>query len=320
MLRSILIYLSQAGWARNLVTRWSFAWRVASRFVAGEQLDDALEVIKVLNDEGINSTLDHLGEHTSSELAARRATDDIIKIFGAINSSGVRSNVSIKLTQIGLLLDEDLCAQNLKKILVTAKENGIFVRIDMEDSSCVDVTLRLFHRMQAEYHLKNCGVVIQSYLYRSEEDVRKLIEGGTRIRLCKGAYDEPEEIAFPRKGDVDANYDHLTKLLIDGALINHSQVISNDGKVPPLLAVASHDPERLVFAKKYADEVGLIRGGVEIQMLYGIRRDLQDEYVSEGFPVRVYVPYGMEWYPYFVRRLAERPANLWFFISNFFRK
>jgi proline dehydrogenase len=219
-----------------------------------------------------------------------------------------------------LALDQELCAQNLKKILERAKQTGNFVRIDMEDSPYVDATLKLYRRMYEQFDLKNCGVVIQSYLYRSEDDVKGLSKLGTRIRLCKGAYNEPVKVAFPQKHDVDANFDRLTKLLIDGALESGSPVISDDGCVPPILAVASHDPHRLAFARDYAQEVGLSKGGLEMQMLYGIRRDLQIESVREGYPVRVYVPYGTEWYPYFVRRLAERPANLWFFVSNFFRK
>lgn len=320
MLRSIFIYLSKASWARNIVTRWDFAWRAASRFVAGDKLDDAIRAVQSLNAKGINATLDHLGEHTSNPDDALRATDDILKMLDAIDKSDVRANVSIKLTQIGLALGDEICAANLQRILTYAKEKGNFVRIDMEDSTCVDRTLALFHRMRQECQLKNTGIVIQSYLYRSEKDIQKILETAGQVRLCKGAYNEPPEVAFPKKPDVDANYDRLTSQLIDGSLAQGAPLLSEDGKTPPIPAIASHDPARLAYAKTYAEKAGLPQKALEFQMLYGIRRDLQEQAVREGYPVRIYVPYGTEWYPYFVRRLAERPANVWFFISNYFRK
>jgi len=232
----------------------------------------------------------------------------------------VRANISIKLTQIGMNLGEELCSKHLEWVLRCAKEVGVFVRLDMEDSPWVDTTLNLYRLMRDQYHLDNCGVVIQSYLYRSEADIRLLAEEGGRVRLCKGAYQEPAEIAYPKKSDVDASYDRLTRIMIDGALNRGAVAVSPDGRTPPLLAVASHDPERLEYAKAYAAQVGLPKEALEFQMLYGIRRDLQDQAVEQGYPVRVYVPFGTEWYPYYVRRLAERPANVWFFVSNFFRQ
>lgn len=319
MFRSTLIYLSKAGWARTIVTRWAFAWRAASRFVAGETLDDAVRVIKALNQKGIYATLDHLGEHTTTTEDARRATIDILAALEAIDQYGLQANMSIKLTQIGLRVGEELCAENLMRILARAREVDNFVRIDMEDSPWVDTTLGLYWRMR-DCGLDNTGVVIQSYLYRSEADVRTVVAKGGRIRLCKGAYKEPAEVAYPRKSDVDANYDRLTKLLIDGALEHGAQPSRQDGKVPPIPALATHDTRRIEFAQEYAQRVSLPKQALEFQMLNGIRRDLQEQIVGQGYPVRVYVPYGTEWYPYFMRRLAERPANLWFFFSNFFRK
>ncbi|MFC1879237.1 proline dehydrogenase family protein [Chloroflexota bacterium] len=319
MFRSTLIYLSKASWARKLVTNWSFAWKAASRFVAGDKLDDAIRAVQVLNERGINATLDHLGEHTYNREDADRATQDILQIFDAIDQSGVCAGVSIKLTQIGLALDEDICAENLKRILSHAAEKDNFVRIDMEDSPWVDATLSLYNRMRTEFGLTNTGKVFQSYLYRSADDIRELMAHGGRVRLCKGAYKEPPDVAYPRKADVDKNFDRLTKQLIDGALANNAPELSDDCRFPPIPAIASHDPDRLEYAKAYARQVGLPKSAIEFQMLHGIRRDLQEQAVKEGYPVRVYVPYGTEWYPYFVRRLAERPANLWFFISNFFR-
>jgi len=319
MIRALLIYLSKAAWARNLVTHWGFAWRAASRFVAGEKLEDAVRVIGGLNAKGINATLDHLGENTTNAAESHRATDDILEAIDAIQTSGIRANVSVKLTQIGLALDPALCAENLRRILSYAAECGNFVRIDMEDYACLERTLGLYNQMRAE-GFTNTGVVIQSYLYRSQKDIASIIESGGRIRLCKGAYKEPASVAFPKKADVDENYDRLVELMIDGSLAADAPALSQDGRFPPLAAIASHDPARLAHAKRYARGKGLADPALEFQMLNGIRRDLQEQCVQEGYPVRVYVPYGTEWYPYFVRRLAERPANLWFFISNFFHK
>ena len=319
MLRSFLIYLSKAAWARKIVTGWKFAWRAASRFIAGEKLDDAFRVIKILNAKGINATLDHLGEHTTNAEEAGRATQDILSAIDAIEQSGVRANVSIKLTQIGLAVGEEVCAGNLRRILEHAKEKGNFVRIDMEDSPCVDATLGMYRRMR-DNGFSNVGVVLQSYLYRSEKDVKEVVSTGGKVRLCKGAYKEPPDVAYPKKKDVDSSYDRLSEILIDGALANGSPTTSEDGKLPPIPGIASHDPNRLAHAKAYAQKVGLPKNALEFQMLNGIRRDLQEQCVQEGYPVRIYVPYGTEWYPYFMRRLAERPANVWFFVSNFFRK
>lgn len=321
MLRSFLIYLSKAAWAQKLVTNWGFAWRAASRFVAGEKPENAIQVVRELNAKGINATLDHLGEHTSTAEEADKATDDIINIFNEIDKSGVKANVSIKLTQIGMGLDEEICRQNLVRILEQVKKHDNFIRIDMEDTPYTDVTFSLYNSlMERGFGTSDVGLVIQSYLYRSEEDTRGLLEKGIRIRLVKGAYKEPPDKAYPKKSDVDANFDLLTKIMIDEALKIENNTISDDGRTPPIPAIGSHDDKRIEFAKKHAEKVGLPKNAIEFQMLYGIRRDLQEQLVKEGYPVRVYVPFGTHWYPYFMRRLAERPANIWFFVSNFFRK
>lgn len=320
MLRSFLIYLSKASWARRIVTQWKFAWRAASRFVAGEKLEDAIRVVNKINAKNINISLDHLGEHTTSIEDAKKATRDILEIFEATDKSGVRANVSIKLTQIGLALSEEICEENLKIILGEVKKRETFLRLDMEDSKWVDTTLALYQKARETCGCENIGVVIQSYLYRSQDDVAKLLENQTRVRLCKGAYKEPAEIAFPKKADVDANYDQLVRMLFDGALKAGSPRISENGKMPPIPAIATHDEKRIEFAKHYADRIGLPKDAFEFQMLYGIRQDLQEKLSKEGFLVRTYVAYGTEWYPFFTRRLAERPANLWFFVSNFFKK
>jgi proline dehydrogenase len=321
MLRSFLIYLSKAVWAQKLVTSWGFAWRAASRFIAGEKPEDAIRVVRELNAKGINATLDHLGEHTSTTEEADKATDDIIAILNEIDKAGDKANVSIKLTQIGMGLDEEICRQNLARILEQAKAHGNFVRVDIEDTPYTDVTISTYHAvLERGFTTQTVGMAVQSCLYRAEADTRALLEIGTRFRLVKGAYKEPPDKAFPKKADVNANYDLLAKIMIDAALKMESNAISEDGRIPPIPAIGSHDEKRIAFAKQYAEKVGLPKSAIEFQMLYGIRRDLQEGLVKEGYPVRVYVPFGTHWYPYFMRRLAERPANVWFFISNFFRK
>jgi proline dehydrogenase len=321
MLRSFLIYLSKAAWAQKLMTSWGIAWRVASRFVAGVTVGEALGAVRELNENCINATLDQLGEHTSTMEEADRATEGIVRVLDEIERAGVRANVSIKLTQIGMGLDEEICRQNLVRILDQVKKHGNFLRIDMEDTPYTDTTLGIFYSMlQRGFNVSQVGLVVQSYLYRTEADVRKLLEYNTHLRLVKGAYKEPTDKAFPKKTDVDASFDLLTKLMIDAACKIETNKISRDGRVPPIPAIATHDEKRIAFAKQYAEKVGLPKEALEFQMLFGIRRDLQEQLVKQGYPVRIYVPFGTHWYPYFMRRLAERPANIWFFVSNFFRK
>ncbi|RPJ24427.1 MAG: proline dehydrogenase [Chloroflexi bacterium] len=321
MLRSFFIYLSKATWAQKLITNWGFAWRMASRFVAGESCAEAIRGIRELNEKCINATLDQLGEHTSTVEEADRATDNILAVLDEIDKAGVRANVSIKLTQIGMGLDEEICQRNLVRILEQARKHGNYVRIDMEDTPYTDTTLAIYYSMlQRGFNVSQVGMVVQSYLYRTEADVRKLLEYNTHMRLVKGAYKEPSDKAFPKKADVDANFDLLTKLMIDASLKIEANKISADGRVPPIPAIATHDEKRIAFAKQYAEKVGLPKEALEFQMLYGIRRDLQEQLVKQGYPVRVYVPFGTHWYPYFMRRLAERPANIWFFVSNYFKK
>ena len=304
-----------------MVTGWRLAWWAASRFVAGESIQDAVRAIRELNEKGIAATLDQLGEHTTTTEEATQSAEGILAILDEIEKAEVKSNVSIKLTQIGMGLDDSLCCENLIRILHRAKEYKNFVRIDMEDTPYTDTTIELLNcGLDGGFEDQTVGLVVQSYLYRTEEDTRKLLERGVRFRLVKGAYKEPADKAFPKKADVDANFDLLTKILIDAALAAESPRISDDGRIPPVPAIATHDEKRIDFAKHYAEKVGLPKKALEFQMLYGIRRDLQEQLAAEGYPVRVYVPFGTHWYPYFMRRLAERPANIWFFISNFFRR
>jgi proline dehydrogenase len=319
MIRSFLITLSKAVWAQRLITRWGFAWRSASRFVAGSTIHEAVTVVRELNEKGFHVTLDHLGESTASREDAFKATDDILNLLDHIQSAEVKANVSVKLTQIGLALDKELCLQNLERIIIRAEQYDNFIRIDMEDTPYTQKTIEVFRRMREKgHHL--VGLVIQSYLFRSEKDIRDLVQEGTRIRLVKGAYKEPSDVAYPRKKDVDVNFDLLTQILIDTTWKAGSPLLSRDGRIPPIPAIGTHDLKRIQFAKDYVERVGLSKDALEFQMLYGIRRDLQNQCLIEGYPVRIYVPYGTHWYPYFMRRLAERPANMWFFISNFFRK
>jgi proline dehydrogenase len=319
MFRSFFYYLSKAAWARKIITRWGIMRPIATRFVAGDDLADAIRIIQSLNQKGICATLDLLGENTTTPDEARQTTQEIINILETINQTNVRANVSVKLTQIGLALDRNLCSDNLHLILERARQLDNFVRVDMEDSTVTQVTLDIVYQMR-EKGYQNVGIVIQSCLYRSDNDITRLVKGGIPIRLCKGAYKEPSSVAFPKKHDVDVAYDRLTAALLDGAFSHGSPAVSTDGRTPPLPALATHDVRRIDYAKNYAGKINLPKTALEFQMLYGIRRDLQERLAAEGFPVRVYVPYGTEWYPYNMRRLGERPANLWFIVSNFFRK
>jgi proline dehydrogenase len=318
LLRSILIYLSKALWARRIVTGWRFARRAASRFISGDTLPEAIKVIRQINDGGLYATLDHLGEHVTNPEEAEASKDTYLHLLQEIDLQNVKASVSLKLTQLGLNIDWDLCRNHLESILRLGAEVGNFIRIDMEDSPVIDQTIRIYQALR-EAGLSNVGMVIQSYLYRSEEDTRILLSQDTRIRLVKGAYQEPTNIAFPRKKDVDQNFDLLTRIIMDNALSKGAEPAAANGKLPPITAIATHDEKRIAFACNYAEEIGFPREALEFQMLYGIRTNLQLSLIKQGYPVRVYVPYGTEWYPYYVRRLAERPANLWFFLSNLFR-
>ena len=319
MLRAILLYLSNASWARAIVTGWGVARRMSSRFIAGDEIGQALQAVEHLNHEGLYTSLDHLGEGVTNTEEALEATDAYIDALQQLKDTGVRSNCSLKLSQLGLALDPELALSNMRCIATRAREFDTMLRIDMEDSSTVDGTLTL-HRKLREEGFTNIGLVIQAYLYRSEQDVRELVSSGTKIRLCKGAYNEPASVAFPKKADVDANFDLLTSIMIDAARRQGNEPSSANGRKPPLAAIGTHDEDRIEHARRYAEEVGLPKNALEFQMLHGIRMDLQQKLVAAGYPVRIYVPYGTQWYPYFMRRLAERPANLWFFLSAFFKR
>jgi proline dehydrogenase len=296
---------TESTWVRSAVTRLPVAKRVVGRFVAGEHVEDAVRAVAELTGRGLLVTADHLGENVGTRAEATRAADAYLHLLDALASARLRAHVSVKLTQFGLDLSDEICSLNLRRVLERAKAQDAFVRVDMESTAYTDRALRLVRAMKASGH-ENIGAVIQAYLYRSAEDVATLCAEGIRVRLCKGAYREPPEKAFPKKKDVDANYVKLAEALLGAA------------KEAPSLypALATHDQKMIEAAKRYASERGVPSSSFELQMLYGIRRDLQEQARKEGFNVRIYVPYGTEWYPYFMRRLAERPANLWFFLSN----
>ncbi len=309
MFRSLFLFLSGSAWARKALMALPFAWRVTRRFVAGETLDDAIRVVHTLNDQGILASLDHLGENVHTEADAARASRDYLDLLDRIAATGVNANISLKLTQLGLDLGEDLCVNAMRRILQRAQDHDNFVRIDMESSAYTERTLRVFRTLRQEYGFKNVGVVIQAYLVRSEQDVRDLADDGANIRLCKGAYKEPASVAFPLKADVDKNYIRLMKIYLDEPARAKGAHV----------ALATHDEKMIQASKAYAASRSLPNDQVEFQMLYGIRPQAQQQLAVEGYRMRVYVPYGSEWYPYFMRRLAERPANVWFLMRNFFR-
>jgi proline dehydrogenase len=258
--------------------------------------------VKEANRQGIRGTLDLLGENTLSLDDARNATQEILGIFDRIKSEAVDCNVSVKLTQLGLALGDEHCLRNLTTIVAHARKLGNFVRVDMEDSSVTQRTLDIVRRVYRE--MDNVGAVLQSSLYRSETDARELVAEGIRIRLCKGAYLEPETMAFKKKRDTDASYVAITKLLLDSGIYH---------------GIATHDEAMIKAAREHAAAKGIPKDRFEFQMLFGVRRDLQRKLVQEGYQVRTYIPYGGRWYPYFMRRLAERPANVMFILRNFFK-
>ena len=276
---------------------------LSARFVAGETLNDALRVGRKINSEGITLTVDHLGESVTSLAEAAGARDVYVQTLAAIHQNAIRGNVSLKLTQFGLDLSEAECRANVAMLVADAARLGSFVRVDMEASAYTERTLRLVEDLHAQYGA--VGTVIQSCLYRSRKDVERLCAQRIPIRLCKGAYLEQADVAFPRKADVDRNYVELMQLLLE------------EGEYP---AIATHDERIIEQTKAYAARRGIAPGRFEFQMLYGIRRDLQRRLVSERYGLRLYVPFGKAWYPYFMRRLAERPANVFFLARHLFRQ
>lgn len=315
MLQQTFLALSRAGWAQDALTKVPISRQMARRFVAGETIANAITAVRALNAKGLNATLDFLGESVTNQDEAMRAADEYLHALDEIAASDVRSNVSLKLTQFGLDLDYNFCVRNVRRVVACAKSHGNFVRVDMEGTPHTDRTIALVRELRREFD--DIGAVLQAYLYRTEADLTALADESVRIRLCKGAYQEPPDKAFPAKADVDANYVKLSKLLLDRA---ENARADGTGRTPPLAALATHDEKMIAAAKAYVAERNVTRDQFEFQMLYGVRRDLQEQLAKEGYAVRVYVPYGTSWYPYFMRRLAERPANVWFFVKSLFAK
>lgn len=303
MLRALLLELAKSFRLRRWITSHGVTRRMARRFVPGEEIGAAIAAVRACNSVGMTASLDHLGENVVTREDAERARVSYTETLDRIAADGVDSNISLKLTHIGLDLGAEFCAEQLRIILRRAQELGNFVRVDMEGSAYTDRTLQLTKQARAE--TTAVGTVIQAYLYRSEEDVRALLAIGCRIRLVKGAYKEPSQIAFLRKKDVDANFIKLMKLLLPSGIYH---------------ALATHDPKMIEAATRFAAKQNISKDKFEFQMLYGIRTDLQSRLVKRGYRVRVYIPFGRDWFPYFMRRLAERPANLLFFAKNFFRR
>ncbi len=304
-MRQGLLWLSERQGVFNFVRGNGLARRFASRFVAGESIDQGVEAARELSRRGITASLDLLGESVTVEAEAVAARDQYLRMLDRMAASGAEVNVSVKLTQMGLDISEALCVANMTAILEKAAALHGFVRLDMEGSAYTQRTLDFFRRRLADRFGTHCGVVIQSMLRRSEQDVEDLIGTKARVRLCKGAYLEPPAAAFPEKADVDRNYVRLMERLLLA------------GNYPGL---ATHDEAIIAHARDFARRQGVATDRFEFQMLYGVRRDLQESLRQAGYRLRVYIPFGTQWYPYLMRRLAERPANIAFFLGNIVRE
>lgn len=303
MLRATLLKLSSSPRFARWVTTNNTSRGMARRFVPGESLDDAMAAARECNDLGMLVSLDYLGENVSTTADAQRARDAYLQIFERIARENLHANVSCKLTQLGLDLSVEFCEGLVYSIVERAAGYDNFLRVDMEGSIYTQRTVELVKRVRSRNPA--IGTVIQSYLYRSESDVKDLLAYGCRIRLCKGAYKELPEVAYPRKADVDGNYVRLMQLLLSSGFYH---------------GIATHDPKIIAASIRYAAEKRISKDDFEFQMLYGVRVDLQRRLVRDGYRLRVYIPYGRDWFPYFMRRLAERPANLVFFLRNAFRR
>ncbi|HTI14494.1 MAG TPA: proline dehydrogenase family protein [Dictyobacter sp.] len=302
MLKDTLLSLAQNPHMREFVVQNRITRGISRRFVAGELLNDAVQATRTLNQAGIQVALDLLGENVADEQEAQFATEQYCQAIDLIPDAGLEANISIKLTALGLDVSPQLCVDNFRVLLTRAQQKNVFVCIDMEGSEYTERTIDMTLRMRKEF--ENVGTVIQTYLYRSAGDIARLVEQGVRVRLVKGAYKEQQDIAFQEKRDVDQNYANLMKVLLAR------------GNFP---AIATHDETLLQEVKRFVGDYGIGKSAFEFQMLYGVRRDLQEKLVKDGYNMRVYVPYGVQWYPYLMRRMAERPANLMFVFSNMLR-
>ena len=305
MLRATLLYLSNQPRVVKFVRNNRLAKGFARRFVAGETLDDALAVTRALNARGISVSLDELGESVTNEREARATRDSYLIILDRIAQERLDANVSVKLTALGLDISEELCVSHMQDLLERARQYRTFVRIDMESSAYTERTLQLFEERFYPSFREQVGIVLQSCLLRTWTDTQRALELRCRVRLCKGAYQEPPSVAFPDKTDVDANY------------VKCLHALMSEGNYP---GIATHDVAIIDEARRYARANGIDARRFEFQMLYGVRRDLQEALRTEGWGMRVYVPFGTQWYPYLMRRLAERPANMMFLTGNVVRE
>jgi proline dehydrogenase len=305
MLRKTLLYLSNQPQVFRFIRSNGLAKKFAGRFVAGETLPEALVAVKALNAKGITASLDLLGESVTNDREARAARDAYLDLLNRIHEQGLDANVSVKLTAMGLDISEELCVSIMQDVLTRARELKTFVRLDMESSAYVDRTLKMFYDRLYPSFKEHVGIVLQSYLYRTRDDVERAVEARCRVRLCKGAYKEPPSVAYPDKRNVDRNY------------VNCMQVLLDRGNYA---GIATHDPAIINATRDYAHAHAIRPDRFEFQMLYGVRRDLQEQLVKDGYRLRVYVPFGTQWYPYLMRRLAERPANVAFITGSVMRE
>ena len=302
--RNALIYLSEREGLKDFATRFRPFKKLTTRFVAGENIDKAVAAIKQINADLCSASFDHLNESVTNEAETEAEVSEYLEILEQIDATGIRSNVSIKLTQFGLGIDHELAYRNARRVVADAARLGTFVRLDMEGSNVTQVTIDIFKRLRGEFGLSDVGIVLQSYLYRTYDDAKDLLKIPARIRICKGAYSEPAQVAYPDKKDVDDNYIRVMKLLLSSGVYH---------------GIATHDPKMIEATIAFAQKEGIGKDAFEFQMLYGIRRNLRAQLVRDDYNVRIYVPYGKHWYHYFMRRLAERPANIWFVMKNIFK-
>ena len=302
--RSALIYLSRQEGLKEFAARFKPFKKLTTRFIAGENIEEAVNAIREVNARGCTASFDHLNESVTSIAETEAEVSEYLDVLARIDETGIESNVSIKLTQFGLEIDPELAYRNARRVVEDAARRGNFVRIDMEGSNVTQATIDVFRRLRAEFGLNDVGIVLQSYLYRTMDDARTVLQIPARIRICKGAYNEPPEVAYPDKKDVDHNYVRVMQLLLQSGVYH---------------GIATHDPKMIDATIDFAQKEGIGKEAFEFQMLYGIRRDLQEQLAHDGYRMRVYVPYGKHWYPYFMRRLAERPANIWFVLKNLWK-
>ena len=304
--RAVFHALAQSTTIQRLASYYGMATpdSFARRFIAGHTIEDAISCARSLQARGLLLTLDYLGESVDTTEAADAATREYLRLIDVITASGIERNLSIKLTQLGLDVDRATCTDNLRRILEPAGRHGFFVRIDMEDSAHTQATLDIFETLWRDEY-RNIGLVLQSYLYRTREDLQRVLALGARVRLVKGAYQEPRSVAHQDKDDVDASFVRLMKQLLDSGGYH---------------AIATHDPALIDATKAYAAGRGIGRDRFEFQMLFGIRRDLQASMSAEGYRMRIYLPFGQQWFPYFMRRLGERPANIAFVLRSLLRE